>query len=65
LKGAGDIGERLAELVAAANRFALLVQGQLRLAAELDAARFCAFSTFTGTDPDQLALELRLMRSFA
>jgi hypothetical protein len=39
---AGDLAHRLAVMVAAADRFALLVFGQFRFAAELDAARLGA-----------------------
>jgi hypothetical protein len=51
---AGDLAHWLAVGVAAAERLALLVFGQFRLAPELDAARFGA----GGAGADQLFLKL-------
>jgi hypothetical protein len=45
---AGDVAYRLAVLVAAADRLALLVLGQFRFAAELDASRFGALAFLAG-----------------
>ena len=39
-------------------RLALLVRGELRRAAHMDAARLGAFAAFAGPGADQLALEL-------
>src|SRR5438067_3623461 len=46
--GARDLAHWLAVAVAAANRLALLVLGQFRFAAELDASRFGAVASFAG-----------------
>ncbi len=56
---AGDLAQWLAVEVASADRLALLVFGQFRFAAELDAARFSAVASFTGARADQIPLELR------
>jgi hypothetical protein len=45
---AGNLAHRLAVTVAAANRLALLVFGQFRFAAELDASRLGALAAFAG-----------------
>ena len=56
----GPLGsERLAVAVAAADRLALLVFGQFRFAAELDAASLGAVASFSGARADQIPLELR------
>ena len=52
---ARDLAHRLALLVAPSDRLALLMFGQFRFAAELDAARLGAFAAFTGAGADQLA----------
>jgi hypothetical protein len=62
---AADLRKRLVAALAARKRLALLVRRQFRFAPELDAARLGACAPFAGTRADQLALELRLMRSFA
>src|SRR5262249_3011030 len=54
---AGDLGAWLA-VRTATERLALLVGGELRAAAESDAARLRAGTSLTGAGPDQLALEL-------
>ena len=56
--GAGDLAQWLAVLVAAPNRLALLVFGQFRFAAELDAARLGALVSFAGAGAEQIPLEL-------
>jgi hypothetical protein len=55
---AGDLAHGFAVAVAASDRLALLVFGQVGFAAEFDAARFGAFASFTGAGADQLFLEL-------
>ena len=49
---AGNVADRLAVDVAAADRFALLVLGQFRLATELDAARLGPLAAFAGARAD-------------
>ena len=56
---AGDLAHRLAVKVAPADRLALLMIGQFRFAAELDASRFGPLTALAGTGADQVALELR------
>ena len=55
---AGDVAHRLAVDVAPTNRLALLMIGQFRLAAHLDAARFGPLASLAGAGADQLFLEL-------
>jgi hypothetical protein len=55
---AGNLAYRLAIMVAATDRLALLVFRQFRFAAELDAARLGAFPSFTGAGAYQIPLEL-------
>ena len=54
----GDLAQRFVATVAALDRLALLVRGELRLAAQLHAARHGARPAFAGARADQLALEL-------
>jgi len=56
---AGNHAHRLTVAVAAADRLALLVFGQFRLAAKLEAARLGALAPLAGACADQLSLELR------
>jgi len=49
---AGNVAERLALAVAAADRLAFLMVGELRLAAELDATGFGALASLTGAGAD-------------
>lgn len=55
---AGNLADSLAVLVAAADRLALLVVGQLRFAAELDVARLGPLAAFASAGADQIALHL-------
>jgi hypothetical protein len=54
----GDLAHRLAQLVTAANRLPLLMLGQLRPAAHLDAARFRPLAALASARPDKVALKL-------
>jgi hypothetical protein len=51
---AGDLADWLAVTVAAADRLVLLVLGQFGFATELDASRFGALASFTGSGADQI-----------
>src|SRR5690349_23637805 len=55
---ARDLAHRLAVEVAATDRLALLVFGQFRFAAELDAACLRALAALASACPDQIALKL-------
>jgi hypothetical protein len=49
---AGNLAHRLAVAVATTDRLALLMLGQFRFSAELDAARFGAGASFAGAGAD-------------
>jgi hypothetical protein len=61
---ASDVAECFAP-VAAANRFAPLVRGELERSAQALPARLRPRAAFAGAGADQFALELRFMRSSA
>jgi len=61
---ARDLHQRLA-VVAPLDRFGPLVRGELRLAAHLQAARLRPCPAFPGGRPDEVALELCVMRCTA
>src|SRR3954454_19321150 len=55
---ASNLAQRLIAAITAHDSFALLVWGELRLAAELHASRLCTGASFTGARADKFALEL-------
>ena len=57
IEAAGDLPHRLA-IIAPPHCLALLVRGELRLAAHFHAARLGPLATFAGARPDKVAFEL-------
>jgi hypothetical protein len=55
---AGDPADWFAVAVAPADRLGLLVLGQFRFAAELDASGLCPLAPFAGAGADPMAIEL-------